>query len=399
MAANLGPNMPPPPPFAAKLGGGAGGGAGTAPSAPHPPLYRVPSEGSRNLCECPICFQPMTDSPVSLFCGHTACKGCLVQLFKNSRACMICAAIVPEEQRREANLKVNITIKDLAQRQYRQLSSAEVNSQKLGGDGSGRPANDDDDISMCTTGCSDIFTCSFCCSANARGGAGCTAQVRVQSLEPHYDLPWMNLLIFIMTCVALAGSWTRGTMENSSIFAYKLSYDFAIGAPTSTVTSMNYDGVVADDDLQLYTGCLEPFCETCHVSGSVSSWFLVFTLLLHMVSSVCYLGFIFPEGKDPPVPVTPLVWSRLLPAKVIVYGLTVLFAVIVLGTYAQCHDSIYKAYSYTSFSHGNGWNSTLGILIVSVIAFVINTIILIRPSLCDPSPENEDAAYNYRAQV
>jgi hypothetical protein len=173
-----------------------------------------------------------------------------------------------------------------------------------------------------------------------------------------------------------------------------------LGAPTSTVTIMDYDGLVADDDLQLYTPCLEPFCETCHVSGSMSSWILVFTLLLHTVSFVCYLTFfVDPKSKNPPEPITPLVWSRLLLAKVIVYGLTVLFTVVVLGTYAQCHNSIYKAYSYTSFSHGNGWNSTLGILIVSVIAFVTNTIILIRPSLCDPSPENGDAAYNYRAQV
>jgi hypothetical protein len=194
--------------------------------------------------------------------------------------------------------------------------------------------------------CSDTFTCSFFCSADAGAGAGCTAQLRVQSLEPHCELSCINLLIFIMTCVALAGSWTRGYMENSSIFAYKLSYELALGAPTSTLTIMDYDGLVADDDLQLCTPCLEPFCETCHMSGSVSSWILVFTSLQHTVSLKCYFHFFeVPRQKNPPEPITPFVWSRLLLAKVIVYGLTVLFAVVVLGTYAQCHNSIYKAYS------------------------------------------------------
>lgn len=104
------------PALSTKQGGGGGVGGG---------LFRIPSVGSE--VECPICSHPMIERtdpprpPVTLFCGHTACKPCLENVFQSQTQCPIitCKKEIPAEQRQ--NLNINIILRNTANRQYRQL--------------------------------------------------------------------------------------------------------------------------------------------------------------------------------------------------------------------------------------------------------------------------------------
>ncbi len=42
---------------------------------------------------CIICFEYFTD-PVTLYCGHTFCKNCIVETVSRTHKCPICSNII-----------------------------------------------------------------------------------------------------------------------------------------------------------------------------------------------------------------------------------------------------------------------------------------------------------------
>ena len=41
------------------------------------------------LCTCWVCFETFVD-PITLHCGHTLCKDCLIAVYKKSAVCPFC---------------------------------------------------------------------------------------------------------------------------------------------------------------------------------------------------------------------------------------------------------------------------------------------------------------------
>jgi len=62
------------------------------------------------LIECPICLEAMRN-PVSLPCGHSGCRCCLLLSLRRERLCMTCRAPVAADFSR--NMKVNISLRDV----------------------------------------------------------------------------------------------------------------------------------------------------------------------------------------------------------------------------------------------------------------------------------------------
>ena len=62
------------------------------------------------LIECPICLEAMRN-PVSLPCGHSGCRCCLLMSLIRERLCMTCRAPVAADFSR--NMKVNISLRDV----------------------------------------------------------------------------------------------------------------------------------------------------------------------------------------------------------------------------------------------------------------------------------------------
>ena len=77
-----------------------------------PALRRAPSEVSTLLMECGICLETM-ETPVTLSCGHNACKSCLLEAFtsisiENKDSCPFCRAKVDTDFR--TNMNVNVIL-------------------------------------------------------------------------------------------------------------------------------------------------------------------------------------------------------------------------------------------------------------------------------------------------
>ena len=62
------------------------------------------------LIECPICLEAMRN-PVSLPCGHSGCRCCLLMSLRRERLCMTCRAPVAADFSR--NMKVSISLRDV----------------------------------------------------------------------------------------------------------------------------------------------------------------------------------------------------------------------------------------------------------------------------------------------
>ncbi len=85
------------------------------------PLTRAPSEGTAKLMECCLCLSPMKN-PISLNCGHSACKACLEDMFKcGRRNCPLCLAQISSETKN--NMHVNIVLRELILKAYPLLAS------------------------------------------------------------------------------------------------------------------------------------------------------------------------------------------------------------------------------------------------------------------------------------
>ena len=80
----------------------------------------VPTQWVSEALQCPVCFDVM-NVPVTLHCGHSACKACLESCFASRSACPTCRAEVSYENRR--SLSVNIAFRDLIAEAYPDLAA------------------------------------------------------------------------------------------------------------------------------------------------------------------------------------------------------------------------------------------------------------------------------------
>ena len=117
---------------------------------------------------------------------------------------------------------------------------------------------------------------------------------------------------------------------------------------------------------------------------------LSLVLVMHMICPFVWYYRYFGEDAGPATR-----WSRFMLYKVIIYFVTFVFVLAATASYSACHKAIYNEYSvlYTSFSHGNGWASSVGMIIVSLFAFTVNVVFMLKPSLCSSSTAGDGDAY------
>jgi hypothetical protein len=366
------------------MGGGgnpaaSGAGAGAAPTPSAPPLFRSPSDSTAILLECPVCLEPMTEDPVSLSCGHTAMKTCLLKVFETSTKCPTCRTEIRPEERR--NLHININMRDIARRQYREITP-EMESGGVAPSAANETSSSS--FSACCSDCTKSVSesCSACTS-------GCSSNMihvddqRFEALEPHIDFPVISFMLFVMSSVALANAWSRGSLPGASILAYKLSFSVSdVNSGSDTSITYHFDGDTTDDSLALYTPCLASFCGTCHSVGQAISALLSLVLVLHIICPFWWYMHYFNEDAGPPAR-----WNRFMLYKVLIYFITFVFVLASTASYSACHEAIYNEFSvlYTSYSHGNGWAASVGMIIVSLVAFSVNLLFMLKPSLCSPT--------------
>jgi ankyrin repeat protein len=100
-------------------------------------MPRILSEAEKAASQCPVCFDVM-NVPVTLHCGHSACKACLESCFASRSACPTCRAEVSREIRR--SLSVNIVIRDLIAEAYPNLAvEREVERKRAAEEEAARP--------------------------------------------------------------------------------------------------------------------------------------------------------------------------------------------------------------------------------------------------------------------
>ena len=67
---------------------------------------------SRDLLECPICLELMAGSPITLSCGHTGCRECLMKWVHEQPVCPVCRGEATPET--VAKLQISIIIQNMA---------------------------------------------------------------------------------------------------------------------------------------------------------------------------------------------------------------------------------------------------------------------------------------------
>jgi hypothetical protein len=100
-------------------------------------VLRILSEAEEAACQCPVCFDVM-NVPVTLHCGHSACKACLESWLAKKPTCPTCIAEVPTVIRR--SLSVNIGYRDLIAEAYPNLAAErEVERKRAAEEEAARP--------------------------------------------------------------------------------------------------------------------------------------------------------------------------------------------------------------------------------------------------------------------
>jgi hypothetical protein len=69
-------------------------------------------DSTHDLLECPICLELMADSPITLSCGHTGCRECLLEWVHEQPVCPVCRGEATPET--VAKLQISIIIQNMA---------------------------------------------------------------------------------------------------------------------------------------------------------------------------------------------------------------------------------------------------------------------------------------------